>query len=316
MDRERYEPHAERAPGSARGVDHAVGDLATRQYGVVAQRQLLDLGLGRGAIARRARGGRLRRVHPGVYAVGHGALRPEGHAMAAVLACGPGAVLSHRSAAQLWGLRPHRGTHAEVSVPRAAARQLPGIRVHRRARLRPGEVTVVDGVPCTSLALTLLDLAAVIDRRGVERACDQAEVLELFDLRAVRDVLGRRAGQRGAGVLRAVLAEHAIGTTPTWSALEERFLGVCRRAGLPHPEVNAWLVLDGSAHRVDFLWRAARLVVETDGRRVHRTRAAVERDRARDVALFAAGYATVRCTWRQVTQEPGTIVRAVRARLG
>jgi hypothetical protein len=235
--------------------------------------------------------------------------------MAAVLACGPGAVLSHRSAAQLWGLRPHRGTHAEVSVPRAAARQLPGIRVHRRGRLRPGEVTVVDGVPCTSLALTLLDLAAVIDRRGVERACDQAEVLELFDLRAVRDVLGRRAGQRGAGVLRAVLAEHAIGTTPTWSALEERFLGVCRRAGLPHPEVNAWLVLDGSAHRVDFLWRAARLVVETDGRRVHRTRAAVERDRARDVALFAAGYATVRCTWRQVTQEPGTIVRAVRARL-
>jgi hypothetical protein len=172
--------------------------------------------------------------------------------------------------------------------------------------LEPPDITKVDGIPCTSVARTLLDLADVIPRRGVERAVDQAEVLRLFDLGAVREVLARSNGRRGAGILRAVLAGYD-GPTLTDRELEERFLAICRAAGVPNPEVNSWFQLEDGPVKADFLWRSERLVVETDGWASHGTRQAFENDRRRDRRLRLAGYEVVRFTWRDVLHEAGEV---------
>jgi Protein of unknown function (DUF559) len=162
------------------------------------------------------------------------------------------------------------------------------------------------------VARTLVDLGDHAKRRHVERAVDQAELLSLFDLRAVQDALGRAGRRRGAGMLRAVLADYA-GPTLTRLELEERFLALCRGGSLPIPEANAWITLaDGVAYQADFLWRAEGLIVETDGRDVHTTRAAFEHDRLRDQRLTLAGFTVVRFTWRQVTGEPQRVLRTTR----
>lgn len=173
----------------------------------------------------------------------------------------------------------------------------------------------MDGIPCTSVARTLLDLSTVVNRRDLERACDRAEVLQLFDLRALQDVLQRCNGHRGAGALRAVLSGHAIGADLTRSELEERFLALCQLAALPRPECNTWLVLGPAGVEADFVWRDQRLVVETDGRIVHSTRQAFERDRRRDQRLMLAGWRVVRFTWREVVYEPSVVAETVRALL-
>jgi very-short-patch-repair endonuclease len=285
--------------------------LAERQHGVVSLSQLNALGLGKAAVAKRAANGRLHRVHRGVYAVGHARLTLPGRWMAAVLACGQKAVLSHRSAAGLWGLRPDNRANTDVSLPSRSARPRPGIDVHRSVTLTPADRTVKDGIPCTTLARTLLDLAEVDSPRGVERAIEQAEVLRLFDLRAVEEVIARANGRRGAAVLTAVLArleEPAL----TDTELEERFLTLCRAASLPSPEVNEWLVIDDEpAIKADFLWREKRLVVETDGWESHGTRQAFERDRRRDERLKLAGYEPLRFTRRRIIAEPGGVMRTV-----
>jgi very-short-patch-repair endonuclease/predicted transcriptional regulator of viral defense system len=291
----------------------AIARVAERQHTVVSLTELKALGLGKAAAAKRAASGRLRRIHRGVYAVGHGRLTREGHWMAAVLACGPKAVLSHRSAAALWGLRSDNRAKTDVSVPSRSARSRPGIDVHRSMTLAPSDCTTHDGIPCTTVARTLLDLAEVLNRRGLERAIERAEVLRLFDLRAVQDVLARANGRRGAAVLRAVLArlgEPAL----TEHELEERFLGLCRIARLPTPEVNAWLDIDDDpAVKADFLWRRERVIVETDGYETHGTRQAFERDRLRDQRLKRAGYEPLRFTWRQVAERPGWVSETVAA---
>ncbi len=150
-----------------------------------------------------------------------------------------------------------------------------------------------------------MDIAEVVNRRGLERLFDQAEIVEAFDLRKLENQLDRNASRRGARLVRAVLAEHHVGRTPTWGELEEAFLALTRTAGLPDPEVNAFIVVPdgGPAIRVDFLWRVRRLVVETDGHTTHRTRQAFERDRRNDRRLTAAGCTPIRTTWRQVTRE-------------
>jgi very-short-patch-repair endonuclease len=231
--------------------------------------------------------------------------------MAAVLACGQKAVLSHRSAAGLCGLRPDNRANTGVSLPSRSARSRPGIDVHRSVTLTPADRTVKDGIPCTTLARTLLDLAEVDSPRGVERAIEQAEVLRLFDLRAVEEVIARANGRRGAAVLTAVLArleEPAL----TDTELEERFLTLCRAASLPSPVVNEWLVIDDEpAIKADFLWREKRLVVETDGWESHGTRQAFERDRRRDERLKLAGYEPLRFTRRRIIAEPGGVMRTV-----
>jgi predicted transcriptional regulator of viral defense system len=288
-------------------VDVVIARLAERQHGVVSLPQLKALGLGTDAVAKRVAAGRLIRIHRGVYAVGHGRLTLHGYWMAAVLAYGPKALLSHRSAAALHGIRPDNRSNIDVTVPGRSARSRPGIGVHASTTLTAAEITTVDGIPCTTIARTLLDLADVVDRRGVERAVDQAEVLRAFDLRAVEEVLARAAGRRGVGVLKRVLAEYD-GPTLTNRELEERFLALCRRASLPRPEVNGWITLDdGVAYKVDFLWRAERLAVETDGWGSHGTRQAFENDRRRDRRLRLAGWEVVRFTWRDVEREPDEV---------
>jgi very-short-patch-repair endonuclease len=235
--------------------------------------------------------------------------------LAATIACGRGAVLSHRSAAELLGLRASSRSEVDVTSPRRSGRGHAGIDVHSGATLAPVDMRTVAGIPCTSLARTLLDLAEVVNRRELERACDQAEVLRLFDLYALEDVLERAHGRRGAAALRAVLAEQSTATALTRSELEERFLALCRAAVLPAPHVNAWIALDGGGLEADFLWRQQRLIVETDGGHVHRTSRAFERDRRRDQRLVLAGWRVVRFTWRQVVDEPAVVDATIRALL-
>jgi predicted transcriptional regulator of viral defense system len=292
----------------------AIARLAEGQHGVVSLPQLQFVGLSRSAVAKRAREGRLTRIHRGVYAVGHARLTQRGRWMAAVLAYGPQARLSHRSSAALHGIRPDNRPKIDVTLPIPSARSRPGVDVHRSTTLEAADVTTIDGLPCTSLSRTLLDLAEVVDARGVEKAVDQAEVLRIFDLRAVQEVLSRARGRPGAAVLREVLAKYD-GPTLTERELEERFFGLCREAGVPRPAVNVWITLDdGIAYKADFLWRAERLIVETDGWGSHGTRRAFENDRRRDRHLILAGWTIVRFTWRDVERRPEE-VRETLARL-
>jgi very-short-patch-repair endonuclease len=232
--------------------------------------------------------------------------------MAAVLAYGPGAVLSHRDAAALHELRPDKRSRIDVSVPRPSVRPRPGIEVHASATLRPEDVTVCNGIPCTSVARTLLDLGDVVASRSVERAVQQAETLRVFDRGAVELALDRAGPRRGAGVLRELLRKW-VDPGLTESELEERFLEICRTAALPRPSVNAWITIDDGMVRADFLWRPQRIVVETDGRRWHGSREAFESDRRRDQRLTLAGYRVVRFTWRQVTRDAATVAETIGA---
>ncbi|MGB7589584.1 MAG: type IV toxin-antitoxin system AbiEi family antitoxin domain-containing protein [Solirubrobacterales bacterium] len=289
--------------------------MAERQHGVVSLDQMHAAGLTSTAVRQRARAGRLHRVHQGVYAVGHPLLSAEGRWMAAVLACGPGAVLSHRSAAALWGLRHTSRSLVDVTAPHRRGRAPEGIAAHRDGSLRAPDRTVVRGIPCTSLARTLLDLAGVVDVRELRSLITEAEVLHLFDLTALQEVMDRNRGRRGIARLRLVISEFDPRVELTRQELERRFLALCDRAGLPTPEINAPLELDGGNLIPDFLWREAGLIVETDGRQFHDTASAFERDRLRDQRLTLAGWRVIRCTWRQVVGEPAELARTVRTLL-
>jgi hypothetical protein len=174
----------------------------------------------------------------------------------------------------------------------------------------------VKGIPCTSLARTLLDFAAVASPRELQYLVTQAEVLRIFDLSAVQEVIGRSRGRRGVARLRRAVAAHDPRSERTRGELERRFLALCARAELPPPEVNAPLVLDGLQMEADFLWRDARLIVEADGREFHDTVGAFEADRRRDQRLVQAGWRVIRCTWRQVVDEPAQLARTLRVLLG
>ena len=288
--------------------------LATTQHAVIALRQCVALGLTKQTVYKRARVGRLFRIHQGVYSlVPRQLLTRYGHWMAAVLACGEGAVLSHRTAAALHQLRATDRVHIEVTVPGATGRARKGIEVHRCTTLSPADVTVVNGIPCTSVARTFLDVGSVLPRRAVERAFDQAEVERVFDLRAIDDVLRRNPTHKGAPVVKSILAEHYIGRTATQSELEEAFLALCRRMGLPAPLVNEWVDLgDGDpAIWADFVWREQRVIVETDGDRFHSSKQARERDTRRDQRVVLAGWKPIRTTWRQVMNRPRELERTL-----
>jgi len=294
---------------------HALEVLATGQHGVVGRRQLLGLGCSVDEIRGMLESRRLVAIHRGVYAAGHRALNARATWMAAVLACGSGALLSHRSGGALIGLRRSSLSYVEVSTA-TRRRGIHGVKPYFSSKLQPQDRHEVDGIPCTSVALTLLNLAAVLPRRGLERACDEAEVQELFDLRAVEDVLRRFDGCRGAAALRAVLREHAIGTTLTRPGLEELALTLCDRAGIPRPVVNSRVVCrDGVFWELDFLWRAERLVLETDGRRFHHSRRQIERDRRKEADLVRAGHQVLRATWWQVERDPRSVALMILAAL-
>ncbi|HEY2160937.1 MAG TPA: DUF559 domain-containing protein [Solirubrobacteraceae bacterium] len=276
--------------------------------------QLLAIGLTETIVHRRAASSRLHRIHRAVYSLVPPALLSfEGRLMAAALACGPGAVISHRSAAALLELRASARALIDVSVPGRAKRTHPGIDVHRSNTLTQADTAFVNHIPCTTVSRTLFDLAEVIGRRPLERAFDQAEILEAFDLRALEDQLARNPTRRAATAVRAVLEEHYVGSTPTWSELEECFLACVRAAGVPQPEVNEWIVLPDRdrAIRADFVWRAQRVLLETDGRRTHGTRQAFERDRRDDLRLHAAGWRPLRTTKRRLHREPELVLGTV-----
>lgn len=284
--------------GATPPLDQAIGALADQQYGVVTLSQLRGLGLSPSSVRDRVAAGRLRRLYRGVYAFGHAALRPEGRILAAVLACGPGAVASHRAAADLRGLLQSARASVDVTSPGRAPRRRNGIDVHGSRTLAPADITAVRGIPCTSVARTLLDLADVVDRRRLERACEQAEILRVFDRTAIDAAVAGAHGRKGAALLAAVLTDHHTLETPTRSELETRFLRLCERANIPRPRVNEKV----EGLEVDFHWPAERLVVETDGYATHGTRRAFEGDRARDRKLTRAGWRVVRFTWRQLEQ--------------
>jgi hypothetical protein len=285
-------------------VERLLAELAFDQKGVVALWQLAERGLSARAVSHRVASGRMHRVHAGVYAIGHAPLTRDGWYMAAVLACGRDSALSHRSAAAKRELRATSRAAVDVTTPRQGGRGRKGIDAHHSTTLLPRDIEVVDGIRCTTVARTLLDLAAVVPRRAVERAFDQAEVLRVLDARQIEDVVARTRGHRGNAVLRSILDHHAPASTVTRNGLEEGMLAICRASGLPQPEVNARVGLEPTGYEADFLWRAQRTIVEVDGRDVHTTRRAFEEDRRRDQRLMLAGYRVVRFTWRQVTFNP------------
>jgi very-short-patch-repair endonuclease len=271
----------------ATSPDSALARIAANQHGVVSLEQLHRYGISSRAVSGRLRSGRLRRIHRGVYAFGHARLTDRGRWMAAVLACGEGAVLSHRSAAALWRLLPSSHPATDVTVPgRSGRKRRKDIRLHRSASLVRRMTTLRDGIPVTTPARTLLDLRRCVTPHELGRARRQAEVFgyPLGDAAEIEPDLTR-------------------------SELERRFLALCRRHRLPSPEVNARV----GDHVVDFLWRRSGVIVETDGYRYHRGRATFEHDHARQTRLIAAGYEVIRFTWRQIVDDPDEVIAAVRA---
>ena len=280
-----------------RHIDRRIAALAGRRKGLVRHDQLGLLGLSDHAIEKRLQRGRLIVVRRGVYAVGHAHLTAEARWLAAVWAFGSTAVLSHSSAAALWGIRPSSSPIIDVTVPSRTGRAgRQGIRLHRVTRLAQDETAGRDEIPVTAWARTVLDLAAVVPPRSVELALERSEQLRLFDLNQLDKSLIANSGRPGCAVLRAVLDEARLGETLTRTKLEEAMFRLCRKSGLPRPEVNAEI----GTYTADFLWREERLVAETDGWATHGTRAAFESDRVRDAELMIEGYRIVRFTYRRV----------------
>jgi very-short-patch-repair endonuclease/predicted transcriptional regulator of viral defense system len=292
----------------ARRSDVAIAELARRQHGVVARRQLLALGLSLDAIDHRVERHRLHPLHRGVYAVGHRAVTGDGRWMAAVLAAGEAAVLSHRSAAALWGIRETRSAKIEVTAPRE--RRRPGVTVWR-AKLPSDEVTVHDGIPVTTPARTLLDLAAILDEHRLARAAERAEAIRLTSPTSLAELVDRYPRRPGTRNLKRLVEDHRIVPTTTASDLERRFLTFLDANELPRPLVNESV----DPFTPDFRWTDQRLIVELDGFETHGTRAAFERDRARDRRLMSEGWRVARITTRQLDEAPTELADELRALL-
>ena len=293
-------------------LDQLIGALAAAHHGVIAGRQLSALGLGPRAAAHRAVAGRLHRVHHGVYAVGHTELSKRGRWMAAVLACGPCAALSHHKAGALWGLRPSSSPKIDVTVPNTNGRRREGVRIHRSRALGADEVTAEDGIPATTPERTILDLAASLSVAHLEKVLDRMEILELAEYRTLAQLARTRTGHRGAAKLLATLDTYLAGEQPTRSDLEVLFRQLCHDHGLPQPRVNQHV----AGKEVDFLFADHRLIVEADSWRYHKTRRAFESDRTRDVITAQAGFRTVRFTDRRLANDPAGVATALRTLLG
>jgi very-short-patch-repair endonuclease len=301
----------ERAVIDAEATDRVIAAIGGRQCGVVSRAQLLAAGIARGAIERRVRAGRLHSVHRGVYLVGHRVMANHAREMAALLACGAGAVVSHLSAAHLLQLLPYPANPRPVDVTvvgRQPTRRR-GIKVHRVRVLDQRDIRV-GRVPATNAARTLLDLAAVLGTSRLERALAEAQVRRLVTERDLEDQLERNPRRPGTRALRRLLDLDG-GPAFTRSEAERRLLRLVRAAELPTPRVNSRL----GRYEVDFLWPEQRLVVEVDSFRFHSPRPRFERDRARDAALAAAGYTVIRVTWRQLVDAPEAVAARVAAAL-
>jgi hypothetical protein len=292
-------------------VEAAIAALAARQHGHITRAQLIALGLGPGAVKHRVRLGRLIRVYAGVYAVGHRPTNPVDRAAAAVLACGRGAVLSHGSAASLWGLLSWEMPF-EVSVREDRARL--GITTHRIRTLERSEVRTHLGIRVTTPARTLLDIAPRFDDAALTRAVNDLRLAGHLSTRQLAEVLERTRNRPGLKRLRQIVEGST--TAPTRSAFEDEFRKFAERFGLPSPEINARV----SGREVDALFRAEGVIVELDGYRYHGGHEAFERDRERDAASLDEGYETVRITWQRLSASPARearrLERILRARRG
>jgi very-short-patch-repair endonuclease len=288
-------------------ADAAIGRLARAQHGVISLRQLVALGLGRGAVRHRVTRRRLIRVHRGVYAVGHDRLTHEGRLMAAVLAGGPGAVLSHRCAGARFAL-PVRAPRIEITVP--TRRAVPGITLHA-STLPADEHEVVDGLPMTTVARTLLDLAGLLSAAELRKAFGEADYLRLTSPVGLPELLLRHPSRPGAARLRAILADHTLSTTCSETELEADFHAFLADHGLPPPH-RQYPVME---YRLDCAWPHRRLVIEVDGRATHTTASRFDSDRERDRELTLAGWTVVRVTNRMLRRNPARLAADLRALL-
>jgi hypothetical protein len=275
--------------------------VASWQYGVVSHRQLLRLGFSKSAIERLSSAGRLHRLHRGVYAVGHLGLTRHGACMAAVMACGQGAVLSHDSAGWVLGLVSEYSALVEVTVPTHGRRRA-GILVHHAPGLNPKDCTMRERLPTTALPRTLLDMASTRPERWVERTVERADRRGILDLTAIDSMLARNPRARGSTRLRNVLDLYR---EPIFARAitERRFLALTRNAGLPRPAINTFV----AGFEIDAYWERERFAVELDGWDTHRTRAAFERDPVRLEELKIAGIDAIRLTARRIEREPGRV---------
>ena len=292
-------------------IDHLIAQVAAPRGGVITRARLRALGLTDAAIDHRVRTGRLHLVHRGIYLVGHPHLCGHAHRWAALLASGPGAVLSHRSAASLWDMLYAPATVVHITVPTQAGRKRrSGIRLHRSVTLTD-ETDLRDGFPVTSMARTLLDIAATEPRRVVEQAVEGADGAGVFDGRAIHALAPRGCGRPGAKLLHSVLDHAFIGTTITRSELEEAMLALSRAHQIPQPECN----VDLEGWEVDCLWRADRLVVEVQSTKFHRTAQQVARDADKEADLMEAGYVVLHVADVHVIRRPAQVAARVAALL-
>ncbi len=288
--------------------DERIFAIAGAQRSRVARRQLLAAGIGSNTIDRLARGALLRRVHCGVFAVGPDVAIPLADETAALLAVRAGAALSHHTAAILWRVRgPDSGDGLiHVTVPGASVEDPAGVRVHRSTVLRARDVAVRQGLPVTSPARALLDLAPIIPARELERALDQMLIQRLGTLGHITELLRRAGRHAGRATLQDIVAAHTT-VTFTRSEAEERFLALMHRSGLPRPLVN----VRRYGYEIDFLWPQQRVAVEIDGFAFHSTRDRFEDDHKRDGRLRKAGLLVIRISWRQLEREPEAVIADV-----
>ena len=294
-----------------REVERRIAVIAERQHGVATRAQLLDTGMTRGAIDARVRADRLHAIHRGVYLLGGLAGRlapPSAIEMAAVLACGPQARVSHRSAAALWELLPKPDSGpVDITLPTRLRRRRPGIRAHR-SDLGPRDTTRREGIPLTTAARTLRDLSSLVSSIRLNRIAARAERAGLVSAEDLHTLVKQHQNRPGARLLRTALQADEL--TFTRSQAEERFLELVPQSGLACPSTNVTV----AGHELDFLWRSASLAVEVDGYRYHRSRRSFESDRRKDAELAAAGIQVLRVTWRQIDEEPtATLVRLAQA---
>jgi very-short-patch-repair endonuclease len=302
------------SPASLREVHQ----LARRQYGLVSHDQLIHI-IGRGAIARWLASGRLEPVHLGVYRMAGSPPSPEQGILAAVLAAGDGALASHRAAAWLWRLLPDRlgAPEPEITVPNPRRPQLAGVIVHRSLDLHAERAAWHRGIPLTNPLLTMVQLGAVV---GVEVLHDAAEegvrrrLFTVAGLEAVHDRIGR-PGRNGAGALRRLLDDRALGSAPADGLLEPRMARLLRSHGLP-PACFQYPVRSGGAtYRIDFAYPQVKLAIEVDGYETHSSPRAMQRDLERQNDLVAAGWTVLRFTWRDVVRRPAEVARRIRQQL-
>jgi hypothetical protein len=283
-----------------------LAELARRQHGVVSIRQLTGpLGYSEAAVRRAVAAGRLHRLFRGVYAVGHMRLTQQGRCLAAVLACGRGALLSHDSAAWLWGISTKGPLPPAVITP-VHRKPHAGIQLHSSRTLTAEDRALCEGIPVTSVARTFLDVAATSRPRRLQRMLERSEELRLFDLGPIESVLERNKGHHGSGPLRRALELYR--PTPfNRSGLERRFLELVRDAGLPHPSTG----FNEAGYELDVYWPDQRFAVELDTYETHGTRAAFERDRLRDEELKLAGIELIRVTGTRLEREPIEVIRRI-----